>query len=203
MTGVDVKTSKGQVERLACFYYRKFHSIVGASLTVEDLRQEFWITWMSARDSYSPERGASFETFLAVCVRNRMISLVGGEIRRSSIWAKSLSEPVGEDGTMLVDMLPSNDEPVEQQIARAQERQRNLERIDPRLRLMIELLESTPPELDAEIAAANAKASYAESRGFAARPQRHLNLTLLSDIMGIGRCTRYRMIEEMQEIVNE
>jgi RNA polymerase sporulation-specific sigma factor len=46
----------------------------GGSLAREDLLQEGMLGFLSAVSSYRPERGASFRTYLSVCVNHRILS---------------------------------------------------------------------------------------------------------------------------------
>lgn len=200
----DPKYSKGQVERLARAYHRKFYGAVGSSLTVEDLEQEFWITWMSVRDSFDPAKGFSFEAFLGISIRNRMMELARRNSKRSVVWAKSANEPIDEDiGVCLVDTIEDEHARPDDVLIKRQTREYLLKGIDPRLRLMVDLLADTPAELEKEVVAAQAKASFAASRGISMRSPKELTLPMISEIMGVGRCARYRMIENMQEIAGD
>lgn len=200
----DPKISKGQVERLARIYYRKFYASFGASLTVEDLEQEFWLVWHLVCERFDPARGFDFSAFLGISLRNKAMSLSRHYQRRSGLSAKSLDEKTGTEDmrSALVDLIEGHDEPVEQQIIRRQERTRITSQVDPRLQKMIALLEDTPAEFEREVEALQAKAAYAESLGISMRAPKELTLAMLSELVGVGRCARYNMIEKMQEIID-
>lgn len=197
----DPKESKGQVERLARAYHRRFYAAVGSSLTVEDLEQEFWIVWTKAKEHFDPSKGFDFKAFLGVSIRNRMLVIARENARQSHIWAISANTPVGdnEEGCLL-DLVEDKSKPVESVLIERNQRQYLLERIDPRLRKMLELIENTPAELEREVEAAQAKASFAASRGLAMKAPREITLSMLSEIMGVSRCSRYRMIDKIQDI---
>lgn len=53
---------------------RQASSLLSAQLEVEDLEQEGRLALLYAARSFRPEGGASFSTYVRVCVRHRMIS---------------------------------------------------------------------------------------------------------------------------------
>lgn len=195
------KNSKGQVERLARLYHRRLHAAIGASLTVEDLEQEFWIVWHIVCQRFDPTKGFEFKAFLGVSIRNKALELARRSRRRLPLAAESLDREIQDDRCLkLVDLV--EDEAAEQpedRVIRMQERERLLEEIDPRLRRMVELLENTPPDIERQVNALRAKAAYAESLGLSMRAPKDVTLSMLSEMMGVSRCVRYKMIEKMQE----
>jgi DNA-directed RNA polymerase sigma subunit (sigma70/sigma32) len=199
----DPRNSSGQVKGLARLYYGKFHRSIGASLTLDDLEQEFWLVWHQACERFDPERGFEFAAFLGVSIRNKALALLRDCQRRSPLYARSLDEPVGDadSGSSLADLIPSDDESVETGLIRSQTRERITGQLDERLQKLVRLLEDTPPDLQAEFEALRAKAAYAASRGLSMRTPKELTLVALSELMGVSRCVRHRMIQKMQEVI--
>lgn len=198
----EPKMSKGQVERLARLYHRKMIKTVGASLTVEDLTQEFWMVWQVVVERFDPTRGFEFTAFLGVSIRNKAMELSRYYGRRQGLQAESLDRPVSDEfQSSMIDLVADEGESVETRIIKSQERERIMSSIDPRLRKIVSLLENPPPELEQQVEALKAKAAFARSRGLTAREPKDLTLGLISDLVGVSRCVRYKLLEQMQEVI--
>ena len=63
-------------ERYEPWIRRQAASLLGTQLEVEDLEQEGRLALLHAVRSFRPEGGASFSTYVRVCVRHRMISAI-------------------------------------------------------------------------------------------------------------------------------
>jgi len=78
--------------------------------TLDDLVQECLIQWGLARHTYRPEKDASRQTHMAQVVRNKLRDILDAELaekRRSDRLARSLDQPVSEEGRTLKDIIPS------------------------------------------------------------------------------------------------
>jgi len=76
----------------------------------DDLLQESLTHWYFARDDYDPTRAASFKTFMARVIRNKLTDLVrerGSDKRKIAHLTISLDEPLGddEDSPALIDKI--------------------------------------------------------------------------------------------------
>ena len=74
----------------------------GKNLEVEDLTQEGMLGFLSAVYSYKPEREASFRTYAATCINNRIISAVRSQFSKKHL-ALNFSLPFNKDGSDLRD----------------------------------------------------------------------------------------------------
>ena len=199
----DHKAVAEQVERLARSYHRRFQRSFGASLTVEDLEQEFWIVWVRVRDKFDPERGYDFRALLGVSIKNQAIKLAKFHGARVSLTPVSLNNNAGDEGTnQILDMVPALDPSVESEMIRRQTAQLRLAQMDERLRQMVEFLSDTPEELKKEVEASIAKAELGASMGARTTPPKRLTLTMLTEIYGLSRCSRYRLIDDFKEIMD-
>lgn len=194
--------SKGQVERLARSYHRRFADAFGASLGVDDLEQEFWMVWHKVSQKFDPELGYKFEALLGVSIMNRAIELSNWHRRRRQVRnTVSINQSNSDEGDLqLVDILPADTETGEQKIIREERAAHLLENIDQRLRLMIEALENPPEIVMREIEALNEKAKMAAAVG-ASLPRRDVNLSLLTELFDLSRCSRYRLLDQMKEVM--
>jgi DNA-directed RNA polymerase specialized sigma24 family protein len=197
--------SKGQVERLARSYHQRFRASYGASLTVEDLAQEFWIVWHAASQRFDPARGYDFRALLGVSIRNRAVELAKFHGRRLKMAAISLSETAGtgEDASELVELIESPEPSAEAEMLRRERTELLLSRIDDRLRKMVELLTAPPETLEREIAAGQAKAAFAATLGIKVQAPREVTLTMLTDLFGLSRCSRYRFVDQLKEVMTD
>lgn len=200
------EVSKGQVARLARLYHRKFGSSYGASLGVDDLEQEFWLVWHTVSRRFDPDRGFAFEAMLSVSIRNRAIELAKFCGRRRKVSsAVSIHQSIGDESSdlQIVDMLAADTETAEQTLLRKEQAQMALSKMDPRLRAMVEALQDPPPVMRREMEAMRAKVELAKKMGVDLNLPRDMNLTMMTEMFGLSRCSRYRLIDDMKEAMNE
>lgn len=201
MDHMNPRNSKGQVERLARAYHRRYFASCGSSLPVEDLTQEFWLVWHNVSVRFDPDRGFAFSAMLGVSIRNKAIELAKFHTRRANIIAGSLNTSAPGSETEMINLVES-DEPSGEEVVLSKERTAGLlSMVDDRLRRMIELLENTPEILEEEVKAAKAKAEFARSIGIKLTAPKEVTLTMLTDLFGLSRCSRYRLIDQMKEVM--
>lgn len=196
----SVNESKGQIERSARIYYRKFSSVYGASLSVDDLEQEFWMVWQKVNQAFDETRGTSFEAMLGVSIKHKAVELARKSQKRQCLSAVSLNETV-DDGeeVELIQLVEGRSLSQESRVIRLETARRNLSSMDSRLRLMVNLLEDTSDIMKREEAALNAKAEYGRSIGIQCLPERGLTLTALTKLFGLSRCSRYRLLDQFKD----
>jgi DNA-directed RNA polymerase specialized sigma24 family protein len=198
----DPKNSKGQVEKLARAYHRKYHAALGRSLSVEDLTQEFWITWHKVVRAYDPARGAAFSTVLWTSLRNTAIRLAQTHGRRSKIGCASLDDCYESNGALLTETLASDEPSALDLIIQRQTAQRALELVDPRLRILIEMIVQPSAIIQEEIAGLKAKAEFGRSIGAASHFEPRLTLPMMMKLFGLSRCAQYRLMDQAKELLS-
>lgn len=196
----DPRESKGQVEKLARAYHRKFYGFIGASLEVEDLEQEFWIVWTRVNERFDPTRGFAFEALLGVSIRNRAIHIARHYGLRQGIKTSSLDAMAKGSDKSFVETIPSYEPSAESEIIRRERTSHLMENMDSRLRGMVELLTDEPEELQREVVAAQAKAEFGATLGVNTVAPKDLSLGMLTELYGLSRCSRYRLLDNMKEI---
>ncbi|NKX37674.1 hypothetical protein HGG70_07045 [Rhodobacteraceae bacterium R_SAG4] len=196
----DHRESKGQVERLARLYHRKFSHAFGASLSVDDLSQEFWITWQKVVERFDPSRGFEFKALLGVSIKNRAIEMAKFHGRRTRVVAGSLDDTVGVGEESWVNNLASSEPSAEVEVIRRERTAHLMKNMDGRLRKMVELLAEEPEALQREVKAAQAKAEFGASMGINTVAPKELSLSMLTELCGMSRCSRYRLMDQMKEI---
>lgn len=196
----DPKASKGQVERLARLYYKRFSTVFAASLEVEDLEQQFWLVWMDAVRLFDETKGARFSTYLGTAIANKVSELARRHQRRAHVSAVSLNIVV--DDVEILDLVEGDVDPGDVVLARKQERARIEQKLDPRLIKLIEIMEDVPTEISSHISSLEAKSAFAASLGVPMRAPKEITLTVLADVLGISRSIRYRMLEDLERTLN-
>lgn len=192
---INEREWSGRVKQLARLYRRKYRVALGASLQDEDFEQECWIAWCKARDRFDADRGLSFSTLLSTCIRNHFetLRLTAARAKRSGACVA-----FGECGAP--EEVEGKAADPERMTQMSELARRNFAKMDPRLRLIIQLLILPPdPRLRAEIEALNAKADLARAKGHGDRLPRELNLAMMSKLFGHQRASAYRMVEEYLE----
>ena len=196
--------SAGQVKRLARAYYRRFPTLA-ASHAVEDLEQELWVVWHRVSQSFDPQMGNSFEAMLGVSFRNKMIELAKFNARRAPVAAGSLDEEICLGDGSRVQLIEALSDPeatsVDEDMERREHAEILLSKMDPRLRTMVEILRDTPEVFQAEIEGLRAKASLAAEMGIRAQIPRRITLSMLTEMFGLSRCSRYRLLDELKEVM--
>ena len=196
----DPKASKGQVERLARLYYKRFSTVFAASLELEDLEQQFWLVWMDAVRLFDETRGVLFTTYLGTAIANKVSDMARRHQRRASVSSKSLNTVV--DDVEILDLIESDVDPGDVILERKQERERIEKKLDPRLLKLIEIMEDVPAEVSRQIASLEAKAAFAASLGVSMRAPKEITFQILADLLGISRSVRYRMLEDLEKALN-
>lgn len=196
----DPKASKGQVERLARLYFKRFSTVFGASLEVEDLEQQFWLVWVDAVRLFDETKGVRFSTYLGTAIAHKVNDMARRHQRRAHVGAMSLN--VAVDGVEILEMIEGDTDPGDLVLERKQERARIESKIDPRLLKMVRIMEDVPVELSSQLPSLEAKAAFAASLGVPMRAPKEINLQILSDLFGISRSVRYRMLEDLEKTLD-
>lgn len=199
MSVPSIKESEGQIKHLARLYHRKFFNVVGASLSVDDLEQEFWIVWVNVSRAFDPSRAVSFSGYLGYAVRCRMLN-----IARDTIADRRLQTVPMEldDSLSLSEALPCPTTRTGEEImAQKQETDRLMASLDPRLRRVVEVLRDMPEEFEEIISGFFAKAELAKDQGVRAQVPRRLTLPMLFEFFGISRHTGYALVADFQKAV--
>lgn len=203
MNHLNPKHSSGQVKRLARAYHRRFGYALGASLSVEDLEQELWVIWHKTSQTFDPSFGTDFAHLFAVAARNRVYGMVKFHNKRTDMIGASLSDQVGTDEkSELIEMFADEHaETGEEILAKKQHAAWIMSQMDPRLRTMVEILLEQPQVFLDEVEGLMAKAERAAEMGVRVQLPRRITLNMLTEMFGLSRCTRYRLLDEMKEVM--
>lgn len=193
----------GRVKRLARLYHGKMLAR-DASLDIDDVEQEMWIVLHRARASYDPASGIPFDAYFGLCAKRHAVRMARRVARMANMEVVSINDVAGEDDESEIASFIQGDEPDGEQVA-IEESQREyvMRSVDDRLRILIQFIRDTPPEIEAQIASARAKAEWAQQMGIKMEPPRRMTLRMIAETLGIGRGAQYRMIERLKQIAEE
>lgn len=174
----------------------------GCSIEFDDLFQEAKITFVHAKDKFDPEQGVKFSTYLWQAVRNNLLRLTqrAAETDRNS---RSLDERLGEDdaGT-LHDILPAQQETVEDRMERLERSSAMFQRLSYNARRVIVILDAPPPELVRELRRAEAFRRHCRAHKYAAS-QRVLDVGFVCAALGLDSGETRRVKREFKDIMEE
>lgn len=201
----DLKASEGQVSSFAYKVLQRLHALGAKSHTLDDVKQELWIAWCLARDTYSEEGGASFRTYLHTGMQRHINRYIEKNFERfhGFTTAISLDAPASRDednGITVGEVVPCSAVGAEELYMQ----RRNLElaksMVSPRARIFLTILNDQPPELMAEVLLLVKKAEYGRGINMGYAQPVRLTAAMIFDLMNAGRMERTRILSEVTKI---
>lgn len=189
--------------QMRAFAYRQMRLayVRGASgLSFEDVMQELAIAWCLARDSYRPDGGASFSTYLHRGMSMHMRSFMNRRLERAvgSDHAKVSLDAEIDGEVSLHEALPSAHPALDEALNERQEYRFLLKRVSERARMFLTLLVETPPEILSEFEKARQHFDYARSQGVDVS-RSTLNLSnIIFSLMGLTRREQSGVLSELK-----
>ena len=191
------------------FAYRVARRLAGLnqSAVIDDIKQELAIAWCIARDTYDPECGASFKTYLTNGMRlhiNRHIEKQY-ERRMTEVMALSLDMPTNSDegsGT-LGDVVPSADPAIDLAIEEQSIWNHVSERLSDKAKMFLSFVRERPDLLMDNVDKIRIRTEYARSRGISTFAFLTLNASVLFDFMDVSKSERKAILDEIRELGDE
>lgn len=200
----DPKDSAKQVRKFAGQVYRRFQAAGAKTMQFEDIEQELWLIWCKCCETYNSQQGASFSTYLHMGMRLYINSWARVNLDRRHAEAVALSfdlERVGTDGGTLADVIPSADPSAEELVHEKLALKAVTNRLSPRARQFVQILESQPQELLDEVMHLEQKAEYAKrERGITVNLNHRLTYIMIFDLMDAGRPERKQILDEINAV---
>lgn len=170
---------------------------------LEDLMQEASIAWLLACKSYDPARGVPFLPFLKRGLQFHINRWLKYEIDECHNASASYDMTIGDDDSAPVSEIIADARhiPQDEQVSRKQNWTLIASHLSPLARRYIELLESPPPELMAELKAVMAKAERGRAMGLTRFAPVRVSSDLIFRIMGLNNYERAKITKEVQKVI--
>lgn len=179
--------------------FRRAAQAGAASLCFEDIYQELCIAWCQARDSWKAEYNVPFGAFLNLGMRQYINRWVQGEIGHGQAASlETLGREGGADGS-LHDILPDTGDLQDKTLADEDVKDYVLDRLTPRARLFIRLLDKPPQFLQDAAKARDAHVAYAREQGVSIFMQNGISAAMVLDFMEAGASERGKIYAELAE----
>lgn len=175
----------------------------GLPYEVEDLVQDLAMTWMEADKHYREEAGASFRTYLARAMSNRITALVGRNKKRNEIVIGSIDNEIGDETRKtFADVVSDQKDQIDTVMMFAENYDRVMARLSDRARKYVELLLQPPLEIYALIEARRARYVYARERGIKSHAQPGVVTgSIIFDLMGAAHPERVAISREIRSVI--
>lgn len=201
---MDWRDSEKTINSFANRVGRRLLAAGAPSHLMQDVKQELWIAWCKARDSYDETREASFKTYLWNGMRLHINRWVEENVskRHGEVVALSLdAEMLGEDeDAKLSDVIPADD-PLQDEIVEREDVWRYaLRRLPPRARQFIQLLRDPPQCLLEQVRQIQAKAEYARSLGITMPTTSRVTTSMVFDLMGATRVEKMKIAAQIRKV---
>lgn len=203
--GLDHRASERVIKTFSFKVLKRLHALGARSTTLDDVEQELWVAWCKARDSYNPEFGVPFNAYLVNGMKKHVNQWIERRFERfhEETVAASLDAKVADndgDGVELHGVIASGDIAIEDDVASRDLFNKAVQRLSPRARKFMEILESQPPELMAEVMKLRAKAEFAEQINKPFARFTHLTTTMVFDIMQASQAERTKILKEVDRL---
>jgi DNA-directed RNA polymerase specialized sigma24 family protein len=205
---IDPKASVKTIRSFAFKVLKRLHALGAKSQTIDDAEQELWIAWCKARDNFNPELGVTFNTYLHSVMRNHINRHIVLNFERFHEQTVALSldlevggESSGEGANMeLHDVLADTATPVAELVEGQSVFAYACNRLSPRARSFVTVLNEQPQELLDEVLRLNEKSTHAQSLGVAYAQPRRLTSAMVFDLMQASRVERTTILAEITQL---
>jgi DNA-directed RNA polymerase specialized sigma24 family protein len=201
---LDLKESEKIINSFSFKVGRRLQAAGAPMHLIEDVRQELWIAWCKARDTYDESSPASFKTYLYGGMRIHMNNWIRDNINRrhAEVIAKSMDAELDEEngGATLADMIPSADPTPEVTFWLERTWEFAVARLSPRSRQFVELLREPPEGLLAQVRQIEARTAFAKAQGISAPFNNRVTTSMVFDLMGASRNERIKIAAEIRKL---
>jgi Sigma-70 region 2 len=194
--------SKGYVEGFAAKAHYRLVGIGCRNLQRDDVVQECWIAWCKARDTFDPNKGVKFGTYLFQVMKFHVHRWMQDTIRFSHMASVDLDSGIREDEIDFHAIIADPSEGADESLEQKQEFQFHLDQLSPAARFVVGLIEAPPDWLIAEFEAAKAKAAWCKSRGFSVHSPTSITISLIFTMFDVEPNERKRIRREIRGLAS-
>lgn len=171
------------------------------AVDLEDVQQQMAVTFVMCAERFKPELGYPFLAFFKRALWHNFNRFVEEQVQ-NIVNPLSFDMPLQEGDGTLSEIIPDTQiVPVDEMIEREQARRRNLNKLSPVARRVVEMIENPPKEVTEQVHALRAKAEFARQRGIVPAPvQDRLSLTHIFDALGIAAGRRHQIYKQLKEV---
>lgn len=199
----DPKDSEKAISSFAYRVLRRLHQLGARSHTLDDVKQELWIAWCKACESYRPDCGAQFSSFLYRGMQlhiNRYIEKNFERFHDQTIAVSLDLEPSSIEDASLGDVIADDKAKTGEEFENEDCFNYALSRLSPRAAQFLTLLKEQPIDLVDEVKCLEAKADYARERGIAISTSHRITTPMIFDFMDASRTERKQIMDEVIQI---
>lgn len=168
--------------------------VTSLGMEFEDVLQEAWIVCLSAQKRFDPSKGWAFSTYFYTAARNHFVAMIKTSSKLQTV------SPELDDDFSLFDQLADESENPEQELCGAQQVRYRLDGANPLARMMVELIMTPPPCIQAQFDAVNSKRAKAKACGFDERHPAEINLVFISDLLAKLGATQTMLTQARSDI---
>jgi DNA-directed RNA polymerase specialized sigma24 family protein len=200
---MDLKEVQRLIDVKAHKVARRLLAAGAPSHLIEDVKQEMWIAFCMARDTYDDSRGASFKTYLWRGIDLHLNNWTRDNVNRrhAEIIARSLDAELGDEGgATLLDTLPSADPATDTIVAESDMWRFTMSKLKPRTRQFLEILNSPPALLVEQVRQLQARSAHAKAQGMTLPTTNRVTTTMVFDLMEATRSERHAIAKEIEKV---
>lgn len=203
----DPKDSAKAISKFASKVLRRLHQLGARSHTLDDVKQELWFAWCKACETYKPDSGASFSTYLHRgmqlyinrYIENNFEKFHDGTIALS-LDGHAADGEVGTGENTLAEAIADPSAAPDADFDNESCFKYALTRLSPRAQQFITILKDQPIELVEEVRRLEDKAAYAKERGITFATAHRITTPMIFDFMGASRTERKQIMDEITQI---
>ena len=203
---IDIKRSQATIAWLSHKYLRRVHAQGGKSHILDDVRQEMWIAFCKARDTFDPNGGASFNTYLVNGIKLHMGRHIEKHFQRfhGQTVAMSFDAPAGDEGmngSFGDTIADDNATDAENEAISKSVYADFVRKLSPKAGEFVRLLSTANETLSEEFVLFRDKARHAETMGLTFNRPGHVSSSMIFDLMGVSRTERTHILNEIKHHV--
>lgn len=181
---------------------RRRAEATGIVVEFEDLFQEARMTFMRARETFDPEKGAKFSTYLWTSVRNNL-KRIESNVRARQMRTTSMDCTIGEEGdSTFHDIIAADQETAQERLERLETQSVHFNRLSDAAKRVIIALDSPTPEIVAEVRRMEAFRQVCIDSSMAAAT-RQLNVETVCVLVGLNTTETRAVKREFKALMEE
>ena len=205
----DPAYSEKAINAFAFKVSRRLFTAGDRSMSMDDIRQELWIAWCIAVQSFNEAQGVPFLAYLRNGMRLHINRFVEKNVtrRHEEVVAYSLDGSTDDENGSVSnsshDHIPSADPMPDEGIQQRSSVNALCGRLSPIASQFVRLLYEQPEPLLREVYAIKCKADFASSMNMVVMNSGRLTRSMLFDLLGVPHVKRKSIIEEIEEVVGK